>query len=610
MKDCIVGRPSAWKNCLPRFGGALMALGLSMAPSLGQAACKLQSLELPVTLVGQRAIATLGLNGTNARMIVDSGGFYSMLTTAAAQQLELETRSLPWGLKIQGLTGGIEARVATVKRLQLRDGELPNVDFIIGGNDDGNGTLGLLGRNILSLADTEYDLAHGVVRLVFPDDGCANTNMAYWAGDQAVVELPLVHDNLTKLPAIETYAKINGKEIRVLFDTGAQTVVALDAAKRAGASDMTAAGQVNGAGSGSAQAWTAKFSRFELGGEAISNIRLTVANFDIQADMLVGVDFFLSHRIYISQKQHRMYFTYNGGPIFALTAQDIAKVQAANPSAAASAPQLVDADEPTDAAGYARRGAASAARLDFARALADLDRACQMAPQLADYFVRRAAVHTTMEHEQLAMKDLDTALQLDPAHAEARIRRAWLRDAAENRDGAIEDLQALDKLLVPQAHERLEMAMLYEKLGIEERALPLMNQWIAAHPKDMALSGALNNRCWARTMLNIELDQALADCDKAIDLQPAEAAFYDSRGWLQVRRSELRKARSDFDRALKLQPDGAWSLYGRGIVRRKLGEAQAGQADLEAARKLLPSIDTQTLRHGLAAADNNKEEVR
>ena len=30
-------------------------------------------------------------------------------------------------------------------------------------------------------------------------------------------------------------------------------------------------------------------------------------------DMLLGMDFFLSHHIYISKAQHRLYFTYNGG---------------------------------------------------------------------------------------------------------------------------------------------------------------------------------------------------------------------------------------------------------------------------------------------------------
>ena len=102
-------------------------------------------------------------------------------------------------------------------------------------------------------------------------------------------------------------------------------------------------------------------------------------------------------------------------------------------------------------------------------------------------------------------------------------------------------------------------------------------------------------------LLNTELDPALEDCDKAIDLDSKKGSFYDSRAWLRLRRGELRKALSDFDRSIKLTPDRAWSLYGRGIVRGKLGDAAAGLADLEAARKLKPSIDADAGRHGLAS---------
>ena len=34
--------------------------------------------------------------------------------------------------------------------------------------------------------------------------------------------------------------------------------------------------------------------------------------------MLIGADFFLSHRIYVASSQRKLYFTYNGGPVFNL----------------------------------------------------------------------------------------------------------------------------------------------------------------------------------------------------------------------------------------------------------------------------------------------------
>jgi len=577
---------------------ALLALFLLSMSSRTPAACKVAALEIPVTMVGFRAIATLGINGTDIPLIVDSGAFYSFLTHAAAQQLELDVDPLPYGMRIEGLTGRIEASRTQVKRLKLLGGEIPDVEFIVGGNGE-NGAMGLLGRNILAITDIEYDLGAGSIRLMFPNEDCDGKKMGYWAGDKAVAELELLRDEQrSKIPPIQAIAKLNDKAMRVLLDTGAQSIVSLRAAKRAGITDMKPAGKVRGAGRGEANAWTATAEKFELGDEAISNIRVIVADFEQDQDMLLGIDFFLSHRIYISKKQRRMYFTYNGGSVFALNAIERAIAGATDLS---SAPGPASTEEPTDAAGYARRGAASAARLDFAHALADLDRACAMTPQLAEYFVRRAAVHEMMQQWQPALKDLDAALLLEPANTEARLRRAWLRAGANDGDGTVFDLQFLDSSLAPQAHQRLEMGDLYEKFDLTRRALPQWTLWISAHPHDAKLASTLNSRCWAKMKLNIELDQALDDCDKAIDLQDQNGHYYDSRAWLRLRRGELRKALADFERALKHLPDSPWSLYGRSIVRRKLGDAPGAQADIQAARKHRPTIDDDVGRQGLAA---------
>jgi len=605
MGKCMNGRQGFSRAGM---AGALVALSLLMAPSRGWAdPCKLQALEVPVTMVGSRAVATVGINGTKVPLMVDSGAFFSFLTHAAAQQLKLRVGSLPWNLRIEGVTGEVEAGLTTVQSMQFVGGELPDIEFVVGGNEDNSGTLGVLGRNLLAATDVEYDLAHGVIRLMFPKGDCSDMHMAYWAQDKPVSELTLLRDDnnsKSKTPAIRAIAELNGKKLRVLFDTGAQSMVSLDVAKHAGLSeaDMKSAGKIYGGGRGSAKAWTTTIDSFSLGDEKITNIRLTVADVDLkEEDMLLGIDFFLSHRIYISKKQRRMYFTYNGGTVFALSAIEAAKARPNAPASAASEPALADADQPSDAAGYARRGAAAAARQDIPAALADLDRACEMAPDVAEYFVRRGAVHETARQRKLALKDYETALQLDPAQVEARLRRAWFRADAHDRAGALEDLQALDKTLPPQAHQRLQLASLYEKLDLPEQALLQWAQWIPAHPEDILLEDVLSRRCWTRARLNIELDLALDDCNKAINRQGKNGRYYDVRGWLRLRRGEWQKAMADFDRSLNLRPDTAWSLYGRGIVRSKLGDDAAGQADIAAARQLQPAIDKEAGRFGLAA---------
>jgi hypothetical protein len=182
------------------------------APARGQEACNLKVGEMPVTMVGMRPIATVGINGTQVPLLVDSGAFFSILTDAAAAQLELRVKRVPGDMQVYGLTGRVDARMTTVKSMQLLNVDIPIVDFLVGVNEVGGGAMGVLGRNVLSLADAEYDLAHGALRLIFPKGNCKDRNMAYWAGDRPVVEVPLRPDRNPGKPGIRATAKLNGVE--------------------------------------------------------------------------------------------------------------------------------------------------------------------------------------------------------------------------------------------------------------------------------------------------------------------------------------------------------------------------------------------------------------
>jgi len=547
-------------------------------------------------MVGNRAVATVKINGTTVPLTVDSGAFFSFLTEATANQLKLWLRPLPNGMYVTGIVGDVEAYVTTVERLGLLNGELKNIQFIVGGNEPGAGTMGLLGRDILSFTDTEYDLAHGVIRFVSPNKDCDKSNMAYWAGDAPVSQVGLLREYHAKTPAIRADVQLNGHAVEAMFDTGASTIVSLGTAHRVGVkdADMTPAVQIYGLGREKADSWIAPFDKFELGGEAVIHNRLEVGDIDMpDADMLVGIDFFLSHRIYVSKKQSKMYFTYNGGPVFALNVRD--KASAAGPGAdsgkTATDALQADADADADADAYARRGAASLSRGDLAQALADLDRACTLEPGSAGFFTTRASVHLALKEADKAMADLDEALRLDPGQADARIARARMRAAGGHRELALDDLSVLDQTLPAQAQIRRVMARMYAGFEMPAQTLAQWNLWIPAHPHEISQDSAYNGRCWARVELGIELDKALDDCDEAVDDDSKNASYLDSRAWLYLRLGKLQKSLADFNRGLAIRPTAAWSLYGRAVVHLRLGERALGQDDLVAARKAWSGID-------------------
>jgi tetratricopeptide (TPR) repeat protein len=584
-----------------RWNEALLAGALAMAAASAgaQQRCSLKQMEIPVRLVDQRPVATLKLNGVDIPMLVDSGAFFSMLADSTAEQLKLRQRYLH-NYRIDGYTGKIEAKVAYVAKVGLLGAELSNVEFLVGGNELNAGIKGILGRNILSAGDAEYDLAHGVVRLSFPQGDCAKTNFAYWAGNAPVIEAPLAweHDKDT---AIRVHVRINGTRALALLDTGAPwTTMTLATARRAGLKegDLKPWGRTGGAGRGRARTFLGNVASFELGGEKIANNELRIDELDFShQDVLVGLDYFLSHRIYVSHLQNKIYATWNGNTVFARNRGGAAEERDTRHAALPEAPDKDDADA------LARRGAASLVAGNPARALEDLNRACELAPHVAENFATRARVHFAMRQPRLALADLDEALRLDPALAEARLSRAVAREMQGDRPGAQADLAQLDAALPPGSNLRSDMAELYARFPQVPEALKQYELWINSHPRDAHLASILNGRCWLRTRLNIDLSMALKDCRQAVSEDGGEAAFHDSLGWTYLRMDDLTRAKSAFDQAIKLQPLPL-SLYGRALVQLRLKETTAGERDLAEARKLDAKVDENVLKQGFEFAES------
>lgn len=166
------------------FGTA--ALGFS---TMAGAACHLtQYFELPITMVGARPLVNAKIDGRDARFILDSGAFFSSLSPATAQTFNLKLSDLPPGFTLRGINGSASASLTTVKRFTVGGIDIPNVQFIVGGTDIGQ--VGLLGQNLLGLFDAEYDLGHGVVRVLKPS-GCKVEELGYWPSEQPLTIIPI-----------------------------------------------------------------------------------------------------------------------------------------------------------------------------------------------------------------------------------------------------------------------------------------------------------------------------------------------------------------------------------------------------------------------------------
>lgn len=547
---------------------------------------------------GDRPIVSAQIDGKDAQFILDSGAFFSMLSRASAQTYDLHVYPLPPGFEVGGINGSASAWLTTVRSFGMTGYTLHDIQFIVGGTDTGQ--VGLLGQNFLSIGDVEYDLRHGVVRLL-RSDGCKVDDLAYWPSSNPVTSISIDKHTLQHNRTIGVVS-LNGVKLRALFDTGApDSVLTLAAAKKAGVTPMSpgvvAGGMSTGIGSRSIRTWNATFNRLEIGGESIPNPKIRFSEAELRdADMLIGLDFFLAHHIYVANQAGKMLFTYEGGTVFG--------VGSSGASDGEGKPlDLTDKTaEPTDAEGFSRRGAAHASMRELDAAIADFDRAVALAPKQARYLSQLAAARLANHQPLLAATDLDKALALDPSDTDARGMRAELRLAAHDPDGAAEDIRMLDKELPPTASQRLQLAAIADNAGLLELALANQNEWLQSHQEDAQRPNALNGRCWVRALLNRELKAALDDCNAALRARPSTGAYLDSRALVRLRLGDLIGARTDYDAALRLLPTEPWTLYMRGIVKRRTGDASGAEADRKAALAIAPRIGERVAKFGLDAS--------
>jgi len=319
------------------FGVALLVAGLMLPTNAAVAAsnCKFVKIaDWPVRPERGWAIVDGAVNGQEVGVMLDTGSG-TLILRSAAERLGLTRKQVP-GARAFGVGGETYVEAALVDELRVGQITRKNWQMIVAGEKDFDRRIDvILGEDFFSQVDVEFDLPHNAVRLFQPKD-CDGVRLAYWATQGAgEIEMESYNDAGSR---IMLTVQINGQAMRAQLDSGSYTSV-LDnsAAERLGitrdSAGVVRGGQGGGLGGKSVDFWTAPLQSFTIGDETIhdttmrfgdlwkdatyrSTGSLVARKLEGNPAMLLGADFLRAHRVLVAHSQRKIYFTYEGGPVF------------------------------------------------------------------------------------------------------------------------------------------------------------------------------------------------------------------------------------------------------------------------------------------------------
>jgi len=251
------------------------------------------------------------------------------------------------------------------------------------------------------------------------------------------------------------------------------------------------------------------------------------------------------------------------------------------------------ADKPDDVNRYVARGGFYQGIFQWKEASADFDKVVSLDANAGNLF-RRAALYEALGEKSKAMADYQAALALEP---ESKLGINRLGQLQVDAGKKTEALAAVDEHLATADEDKpLWLAIKAEVLaraGDATAAIAALDEAITAKPGD---PNYLNGRCWTKGTLDVQIDSALQDCTRAIELAQNNANALDSRALVYFRMKRFDEALADINASLELRPGFPNSLYLRGVIEKKSGKTQAGDADIASARMMIPKVDEDYIR--------------
>jgi tetratricopeptide (TPR) repeat protein len=233
-------------------------------------------------------------------------------------------------------------------------------------------------------------------------------------------------------------------------------------------------------------------------------------------------------------------------------------------------------------------------RADFEKQLfnwpaaeADYTRAIALDASVARY-ISRSQLRSKLGNRPGAMADAQAAYDLEQGNSDARGRLAYELVEAGKADQALDLIPADNDITTDDGLSNfLDRIDRLEQADRHDEALGMLDEALEKRGSSASLRNA---RCWYLGLRGLSLDVALADCNKALELDSDPAFYLDTRAMVHFRAGRFKEALADYDAALAASPEQTASLYMASIVADRLGDKAKAARLAKAARTLYPDV--------------------
>ncbi len=251
--------------------------------------------------VSGRIDVPMAIGGKTFNMLIDTGGFASMLMESTVKSLDLRTHEVG-NLRVTGFGGYFYNRFVEADDITLGELKQPSLKFLVHGDMADVG--GILSPDILRNFDLDFDFANSRLTLFRPGD-CEGQHVWWTKDPYSVVSFTTDRSQHIIVPVT-----LDGKQIDAMFDTGASTsVLDLETAESLFGFDEKDARVETETG----YDYKFPFKELSFGGVVVKNPRLPlikrVDTGTLAPIMLVGINVMRMLHMYVSYPEGKIYIT-------------------------------------------------------------------------------------------------------------------------------------------------------------------------------------------------------------------------------------------------------------------------------------------------------------